>query len=180
MPSGAWFWGSGDFFRLSFPQGLISAICCVALGSGFKGRQDGLPGGQICSASSLEEESGAFPLFPAEMLRCALIGPACHVPICEPILATMWIKGSDWSGLDGAPPRLCGLRPARGGSQVLHRRVLPGGRVGGGGLQASAHPGVRVRGQSIRRQTCIVARRMLCWKWKEGSSETSSLVSFLS
>lgn len=180
MPSGAWFWGSGDFFRLSFPQGLISAICCVALGSGFKGRQDGLPGGQICSASSLEEESGAFPLSRAEMLRCALIGPACHVPICEPILATMWIKGSDWSGLDGAPPRLCGLRPARGGSQVLHRRVLPGGRVGGGGLQASVHPGVRVRGQSIRRQTCIVARRMLCWKWKEGFSETSSLVSFLS
>ena len=103
MPSGAWFWGSGDFFRLSFPQGLISAICWVALGSGFKGRQDGLPGGQICSASSLEEESGAFPLSRAEMLRCALIGPACHVPICEPILATMWIKGSDWSGLEWSP-----------------------------------------------------------------------------
>lgn len=43
LPSGGWFWGSNEFFRLGFAQVLSSAFCCVALVSGFKKRQDGLP-----------------------------------------------------------------------------------------------------------------------------------------
>lgn len=71
--------------------------------SGFKRRQDGFPEGEVLSASSLEGKNEAFPLTPAEVLRFALFGPVCHVPICEPVLVTMWIKGSDWSGLEWSP-----------------------------------------------------------------------------
>lgn len=80
LSSGAWCLGSGDFFRLGVTQGLSSAICHVASASGFKRRHDGF------SASSL---SGAVSFTPAEAVRSALIGPACHVPICEPVPATM-------------------------------------------------------------------------------------------
>ena len=93
-----------------------------------------MTGVQTCalpiSASSLEGKNEAFPLTPAEVLRFALIGPVRHVPICEPVLVTMWIKGSDWSGLEWSPTQTLWAETWRGGFPVAHPRMLPGGRSG--------------------------------------------------
>ena len=99
----------------------------------------------------------------------------------------MWMQGSDWSGLEWSPVQAWVQRPGEGGMASHTSGPLAKGRKGGC-RQAPVHPGVMAAAQRSRghwrtelwRQAVIVAREIICWKWKEGASETSYFMNSLS